>query len=102
MAPSINALFIPTYDDAGNIVALTAANDDTRAYVNNMINHGRIMGHSVSWSCIDEWNRPKKIRTYSSERTRSPRWRAGARSSKPKYNWTKKKRNRNLVRNDRG
>lgn len=37
-------------------------------------------------------NPPKPYPTRSKERTRSPRWRAGSKSEKPKYFWSKRRR----------
>jgi len=58
-----------------------------------------LKGYTPNLFIIDELNsKPdEKIKTYSLTRTRSARWRAGTRRNKPKYNWTKKKRNRELV-----
>lgn len=34
----------------------------------------------------------RSTKTWSGDRTRSKRWRAGCKSEKPKYNWNKRKR----------
>lgn len=91
----MNLAFEPIFDEANNIIGVAPANEETRNYM--LVVEAADEAGARKLLAALFGNTEEKVKTYSSTRTRSARWRAGTRRNKPKYNWSKKKRNRELV-----